>query len=286
MATERFLPAAAVPSAGARTITTPFQFLVSGEDNLRVRVWDSAAGRTLAVSGRAVALDGGIQVWNEAIPLDGTRLLKTRMIALAPGYVLSVAAELPEGSVERGQCFAQIDLVRGLSGPVTTLGTLLQGYVTSAGGLAYPGSPIVSPLEGPGWFRQITGSIPAPGAQIAEPGTQNAVQTLRSFRVSLTTNAVVSNRYASLYAQESSGGIWWLSPSIYPQPASTSYNYNWLPNVGATLDAGPFNLAVPLPGTHRITVAQAIRTIVVPMAAGDQWSQPTYVVEEWINPWQ
>lgn len=285
MTTERFLPAAAIPGAGARTITTPFQFLVSGEDHLRVRVWASAATGALVVSGRAADRDGEIRVWNDAIALGGSRLLQTRMIPLAPGYVLSVSAELPEGAVERGQCFVQVDLVRGLSGPLTTLGTLLQGYVASAGGLAYPGSPIVGPLEGPGFYRTLVGTIPAPGAQIAEPGTTNALWALRSFRTTLTTNAVVGARYASLLLQQSSGEVLWLTPSIYPQPASTAINYNWLRNVGATLDAGGFNIATPLPGEHRMNAGAALRTVVVPMAAGDQWSQPTFVVEEWINPW-
>lgn len=282
---ERILPAAPLPSAGARSITTPFQFLVSGEDNLRVRVWDSAAGQTLIISGRAVDREGEIGIFNQPIVLSGTRLVQTKVFHLSPGYVLSVSAELPEGLVERGQCFVQVDLVRGLDGPLTTLGTLLQGYVASAGGLAYPGSPIVGPLEGPGYYRVLQGTIPAPGAQIAEPGNTNALWTVRGFRSALTTNATVGNRYAALLLQDSATRVLWLTPSIYPQPPSTGINYNWLRNVGATLDAGVFNIAVPLPGEHRMNAGTALRTVVVPMAAGDQWSQPTFVVEEWINPW-
>jgi hypothetical protein len=146
---ERAFPAASVPSAGAGLITSPFQFWASGEDNLRVRVWDSAANQTLVVGVRAMGLDGSVQVTNETIVLSGTYIGQTRVIKLNAGAVLSVAAEVTSGFVQRGQVFVQIDLVRGFTGPLVTLGTLIQGYVGTFMGLAYPGSPIIGPFEGP-----------------------------------------------------------------------------------------------------------------------------------------
>lgn len=282
---ERAFPAAAIPSAGARSITTPFQFLVSGEDNLRVRVWDSAAGQTLIVSGRAVDRDGTIGIFNQPILLTGIRSVQTKVFKLAPGYVLSVSAEMSGGTVEHGQCFIQVDLVRGFDGPLTTLGTLLQGYVASTEGLAYPGSPITTPFDGPGYVRVIQGAIPAPGAQIAEAGPSNAVWQVRHFRSLLTTDATVADRYAFLILQDGSSRVIWFAPSIFAQPAGLVRGYNWAPGVIPTANAGANNLAIPLPSPHRLNATMVIRSGNVGAGPADQWGQPTFVVEEWINPW-
>jgi hypothetical protein len=281
---ERAFPAASVPSAGAGLITSPFQFYVGGEDNLRVRVWDGASGQTLVVGVRSVDSSGAVQVTNESIVLSGTYTAQTRILKLNPGAVLSVAAEVIGGLVQRGQCFVQVDLVRGYDGPLVTIGTLLQGYAGTFMGLAYPGSPIIGPLEGPGYVRIIDGALPAPGANIAEVAPPRAVAHLLAFSATLTTSVVAGNRSVMLFLQDSATKIWWRAPSLYVQGPGLTVGYSWQP--GMTLDDRKPNTAVanPLPWPHRL-MGQAIRTAVVAGDVGDQWSAPQYVVEEWINPW-
>jgi hypothetical protein len=155
------------------------------------------------------------------------------------------------GLVQRGQCFVQVDLVRGFDGPLVTIGTLLQGYAGTFMGLAYPGSPIIGPLEGPGYVRLIDGALPAPGANIAEVAPPRAVAHLLAFNATLTTSAVAGTRSVMLFLQDSATKIWWRAPSIYLQGPGLTVGYSWQP--GMTLDDRKPNtaVAVPLPWPHR-----------------------------------
>jgi hypothetical protein len=285
VATERFLPAAPLPSAGARTITTPFQFLVTGEDHLRVRVWSSNPADPLVISGRSVVADGSIQIFSEVIALGAVRALQTRMIPLAPGYVLSIAAEILAGATQRGQCFVQIDLVRGLGVAQTTLGTLLQGYVASFNGLAYPGSPIEDSLSGPGYSRTVIGTDLGPGVDWVESITTNVRWQLHSIAATLTTSAAGVARGVFLFINTGIAGRRVNAPSLYAQPIARTISYQWVPGVQSM--TAPFQdwIVTQLPYPMILTAGDTFNMSTTGLDAGDDWSSPHFIVEEWINIW-
>jgi hypothetical protein len=285
VATERFLPAAPLPSAGARTITTPFQFLVTGEDHLRVRVWSSNPADPLVISGRSVVADGSIQIFSEVIALGAVRALQTRMIPLAPGYVLSIAAEILAGATQRGQCFVQIDLVRGLGVAQTTLGTLLQGYVASFNGLAYPGSPIEDSLSGPGYSRTVIGTDLGPGVDWVESITTNVRWQLHSIGATLTTSAAGVARGVFLFINTGIAGRRVNAPSLYAQPIARTISYQWVPGVQSM--TAPFQdwIVTQLPYPMILTAGDTFNMSTTGLDAGDDWTSPHFIVEEWINIW-
>jgi hypothetical protein len=285
VATERFLPAAALPTAGARTITSPFQFLVTGEDHLRVRAWSSRDVDPLVVSGRAVGTDGTIQIFSEVIALGNLRVMQTRMIPLAPGYVLSIAAEILSGFTQRGQCFVQIDLVRGLGPAQTTLGTLLQGYVASLNGLAYPGSPIEDSLSGPGFIRTVVGTNVGPGIDWLE-SMPNAVRwRLLSLNAGLTTSGAGVPRGVFLFINTGLGGRMVNAPSQYAQPAAQTIFYQWVPGQASMVTPSQSWIVTQLPFPMVLMTGDSFYMSTTGLDPGDDWTAPTFVAEEWINIW-
>lgn len=281
---ETILPAAPLPNAGTQVVASPFQFAVSGEDNLRVRIWSSLVGETVTVSGRCLGTDGTILPFLYTVVTNGTRTMQESFISLAPGYVISIGAEATSLSVRSGQCYCQVQLVRGLGAPVVTLGTLLQGYVASFAGLFYPGTPLRGPLEGPGWIHHINGKPNAAGAEVSEVAPGNVFWQLKGFRAALTTSAAAGLRVTKLFGLDSGGNVYFTAPSILQHGPSVRIAYHWQP--GMTLSGTSVNLelAVPFPTLYPVSFG-LLNTSTALLAAGDQWEAAQYVVEEWILPW-
>jgi hypothetical protein len=88
--------------------------------------------------------------------------------------LLNVVVLSTNATVQRGQTYVRIDIERGANARVT-LGTLLAGYIDSSGGRAWPGSPLESGTEGPGWihtivFRQAIRALRSRRKRHSQPG--------------------------------------------------------------------------------------------------------------------
>lgn len=282
---ERAFIASPVTSGAAQVVASPFQFLVEGEDNLRVRIWNTRQFATISVRGRQYLRDGSLVPFERDYTPTFDRLINTFLIPLSPGYVvtLSVGATGTQ-QIQHGHCFVQVDLVRGLDGPLVTLGTLLQGYVGNFITLAYPGSPIVSPLDGRGALDEILIAQPAAGA-----GHTTTVQTNRRYQIlsaaaQLNTSGVVANRFASLGVANGLGNQIFRLAHVYPQAAGGFVFYSWcvgMPlGVATTTDGEMAGIPYPLV----LKPLDVITSFVTSMDAADQWSAMTLRVESWIDP--
>jgi hypothetical protein len=278
------LPPASIAAPGGRALAAPFQFLVSGEDNLRVKTWATVLGANLIVSGRMVDATGKLQVFNFSYALDSSGVGKTQVLGLAPGYVLSVSAEVDSTNVQRGQCFVKIDLVRGLSGALTTLGTLIQGYVASFVGRAYPGSLLEQPSDGNGHIRAVSGPAPAPGHDISFVPPIVGQFRLLSFRAFFQASAVAATRAVYLYLQDQGGTTWFTAPAANTQSASQGFGYNFTIGVTDLNTLAIGEVGVPIP-SYRLVNGGTFNTLTGGLQAGDQWGAPTVIIEEWITPW-
>ncbi len=283
---ERILTPRSTPPTifGGGVVATPFQFLTDGDDNLRVRVWSTASGETLSVALRVLTSDSKIQVTERQITLGGLGTLQTSLIKLAPGAVLSVSTEVLTGLVARGRVFVQIDLVRGFDGPLVTLGTLIQGYVGTFMGLAFPGSVLSHPLDGAGWQHHVVLSAPPAGSEFS--GTIGAAGRfmIHDFHGALATNATAGTRLPTLFVRDAGFNYHTFSPVGIGQAPSTSVFYHWQPRMTMTPVAGGVNVAAPWPAT-RFPAGLILGTGTLNLAAGDQWSTLGAYIEEWIDPW-
>src|ERR1700752_975129 len=133
---------------------------VTGEDRLRLRSFNSAAGVTLNLEARTLRVDGSVSPTVQPHTPNTNRTEATTEIALADGWLQNVNVRATAGAPRRGQCFVIVDLVRGQAGGVTPIGVVLQGYVKDTTGLAWPGSPIADSADGPGVILSLAGTDP------------------------------------------------------------------------------------------------------------------------------
>jgi len=279
---ERVFPAQPISTAAGRVLASPFQFLTTGEDNLRIACANSLAGVTLAIQGRRLTSQGSIEAFAWTFTPTSDRLVTSQLFSLGVGAILNLTIFAAVGAPQIGQCFVQAKLVRGFSGALVVLGTILQGYVTSSQELAWPGSPIQSSIETGGYARVVTGTTPALGAQLSETVPTGARWELRSLLAQLTTSAVAGVRQPALVLNDGARtyGLA-LNPGTLGPSAQLTFVWQvGLPAVPVTAGYSPIgNLPYPLTlsGGHRVF------SVLNGGDPGDQWDTVHYAVREWLE---
>lgn len=279
---ERQFQPLPVPIGNARAISAPFQFVTTGEDNLRVTVVNSLSGCRVAIQGRRIDQDGAILPIAYAVSPTADRLATTEIFPLGVGAIVNLAVYAVAGTPRIGQTFVIVQLVRGRTGGVELLGTLLQGYVTSTQGLGWPGSPIITSIEGPGFIRNIQGTAPGAGNTIYEAVPTGARWELLSFTALYLADAVVMARVPMLYADSGYGQIFF---GITNQTVNAGelWAFNWSSGYGAGPWANVVYVACPIPANMPILVGGGISAVTTPFSVGDQWLQINYTVREWLE---
>lgn len=280
--TERQFQPLPVPIGAARAISAPFQFVTTGEDNLRVTVINSLIGCRVAVQGRRIDDQGTILPIAHAVTPTSDRAAVSAIFPLGVGAIVNLTVWASEGTPKIGQTFVIVQLVRGREGGTELLGTLLSGYVTAVQALGWPGSPIQSSIEGPGYIRQITGTIPAAGAEIFEIVPTGARWELLAVTLAFVPGVAAADRRVLLYADPSYAAVFYA-------PCATPINFpfvlavNWCSGLGATpTGITPFQ-AMPLPVSMPLLAQTVITTYTEGMQPTDQYQQVHYTVREWLE---
>lgn len=200
MAGETIYPATGRQTAlpGTGLLATPFQFVLTGSENLQVRSACSLAGVVVAIQGRLLQSDGSIVPIGFTHTPNSDRSIATQNFALGPGTLLTLTCFALNGAPISGQCFIQVQIIQGLTGATYVLGTLLQGYVTSFQCIAWPGSPIHSSLDGRGYTHVITIPNPAVDVGVSLTAPPNTRWRLQSFYCQIVTDATANVRFPLL----------------------------------------------------------------------------------------
>jgi hypothetical protein len=280
--TERVFVAQPFPTAGARVIASPFQFWSTGEDNLRLVSVNALAGVALKLQGRFIDAAGTISAssWDHTPASD--RTVRTSEDPLGVGAVLNLVVFATGATPKIGQTFVIVQLIRGRGTAAIVLGTLLQGYVTSTQALAWPGSPIQTSVEGFGYTRRITGTVPAPGAEVNETVPTGARWHVLMVEAQLTTSAAVAGRIPRLNwgaAAQTVGA----SATGITQNASQQGTYDWANGMLLTAAIQPGINVFGLPNDLTLETADFIGTVTTGIQAGDQWNYFRYTVREWLE---
>src|SRR5579859_4594563 len=262
---------------------------VTGEDGLRLTVFNSVAGVTVTLSGRFLPArqrsdeaDPRVGVFNQTLVPATTRTASTIFMSLGEGWLLDWSAQVTAGAPLKGNTYAILELARGTTGTIARVSRLGEGYITSNVSIGWPGSTFQGMLDGEGAIRSITGTTPGAGAQISETVPTGARWELLAVLASLTTSAVVANRIAE-WTIDDGANIFWRNGANVTQTASTTNKYiisegfNQF-NIDTSNDA-----ARCLLNFTRITAGFRFRTLVAAMDAGDQWTAPQYLVKEWLE---
>lgn len=256
---------------------------LANEDNLRITLINSLAGARVTISGRRLGLGSDrIDAFRYEVTPASDRSASTFVFRLGAGWLLNVQAFVSNGSPVIGQTFAIVQVVRGQSGDVIDLATLLAGYVTARQRIGWPGGTIEGSLEGAGALRKIAGTTPAAGAELNESVPTGARWMLLSLKLLLTTSAVAGNRQITLTFDDGTN-FYLVSGQGNTTPASTAQTYYWM-HGGLPLVSGSLQGRVQgFPPTMWMLAGHRFNTSTAALDVGDQYSAIHYVVREWLE---
>jgi hypothetical protein len=287
VAGERVFPAVNQVVGGGRILASPSSFYVTGEDRLRIVSYNVATGVVVGVHWRSSNAVGDTVPSRQFHIANSDRSAATDDYELGNGNLLNVTVFVTSGTPIMGQTFVKVQLVRGAGAAAIVLGTILQGYVTAAQAMGWPGSPIVNSVESGGFLREIQGTRPAAGAEIIETCPTGARWEILGMNITMTCSATAATRFTRI-GFSNSGFVPAIVLGMYMSANETDnqiYAPN-LPRVNANdqLSTGQFLAQFPLPGKPLLRSADFFRTFTDRIQAGDQWSAPSYLVREWLEP--
>lgn len=254
---------------------------LTGEDNLRLTTFGGVANLVVVMEGRLVSCEGVIVPLAERHVPNSNYTSAQSIFGLAEGVLTNVQLRIATGTAGRGGVFGVLEIVRGSGSNAQALGTLLQGYITTNARLAWPGSPIESSVAGGGRIRSITGTNPAANVEISETVPAGVRWRLYSFVFSLQTDANVANRDVNLIIDDGANEVWKAGGTATQAASVLRTYYGAAAGFAPTIITGGTN--VPLPEALYLSSGYRIRTSTNARQAGDDFTAPQYLVEEWIE---
>jgi hypothetical protein len=254
---------------------------LSNDEHVRLTAHCSAAGVRLAIEGRLIATDGSINTIRAELAPTSDRIASTTIANAREGWLLHGHVRVLAGAPSLGRCFVRVEVVRGRTGDVTPLMTLAQGNVGELSNLAWPQQLTAAPGDGRGFIRNLTGTDPAAGAEWSETVPTNARWRLISARASLVTDATVPVRTATVIIDDGTTTVFSM-PATATQAASLTFTYEYFGAGSAGYASGSL-IVLPLPPDIVLAPGWRIRSSTGAIVAGDNWSAPQILVEEWIE---
>jgi hypothetical protein len=266
-----------------RITPSVFPFYTTGEDNLRIVSFNSAASVKIRLVARLLGRDGrpSPSGWDHTPNTD--RSAKSNDFTLSGQTLLNVHVTASAGTPLIGQCYVIVQLIRGIGSAAIVVGTILAGPVTATQSLGFPGSPIQAAVEGIGYIREIIGSTPAAGAEILETVPTGARWQVLAFRYTLTTSGTVANRKVNFRVTLANASFVYISANPNLLTAGLVGDYSIAPNVGYQNDATLSIFTIPMPQDTTLIAGAKLGTTTSALQAGDQFSSPRYLVREWLD---
>lgn len=264
-----------------KNVTPPSRVYIALNDLLVVAAASNFAAANVTVRGRLLRVDGQIIEIPVVVTGDGTRVLVTKTLELAEGYLLSLTAQA-NAALNPGQSlFVQCGIQRPSGSGVQFFETLLAGYISGAQVLSYPEASWASPVPGQGALRSITGTLPGAGTEISEVVPAGARWRLVAFTFSLTTAVAVANRIVHVTLDDGAL-VYYNVVNDFTQVASTTQRYNAAPVGGRWLNNDSDNM-LPTPIGLVMPAGHRIRTATTALQAADAYTAPQYLVEEFLS---
>lgn len=266
---------------GSQQLAPPSPLYVTVDDQIVAYTNSRQNGSAMLFRARVMETSGRITSvetrWTNQI---GTELFG-HPLTLIEGWILSATLEDATGTMEVGELYASLRIVRAYGVNNVTQQVLCSGYVTGSRPLSWPGSGLESTRDGKGYLRVVLGTNPAAGVQVQETVPSMAIWRLISMRVVYVTDATVANRNLNLTIDDGANVYFSLEHNTVATASAT-----WLFTLAVGATDGyrstfemhnnlPDNLI--LPAGHRITINARNFT------AGDDFAAPVMYVEEWLR---
>ncbi|MBA7609565.1 hypothetical protein ES703_16756 [subsurface metagenome] len=140
-------------------------------------------------------------------------------------------------------------------------------------------SPTIQHLHGR--IISITGTDPAAQTEISETVPARRRWSIKSIFFHLITDVTVANRHVSLIIDDGTNELWRITcANAHPASCDTTYSFAQIAATEALVDCACFH---PLPDLS-LPAGARIRTSTPLLKAGDNFSAPQLLVEEWIDP--
>jgi len=260
----------------------PSALYIFREDQLVIDTWSSTAPGAIHIKARVLTPEGRIQTsaWTHMPNSDRTQA--TTYHDLGEGFLLGVMVLAPGLPYRRGHCWCLATLQRGRGAVGLLEHLLIADYVTQSGRLVWPGGQIRSSVEGPGLIRSVAGADPAAGAEILVTVPAGARWRIISAYYTLQTDVTVPNRSHSLVWDDGAAILGRSDPGHW-HPASYPMSYS-----AGAFGHGPVTFLVcvdvNLPQYLILLAGYRLRSVTLALAAGDNYTAPQLLVEEWIEP--
>lgn len=254
---------------------------VTQDDILLVKVWSPGATSTVNISLRVQLPDGQVTpaFYSFNISTVGSTPAQ-QIIEQVEGFVLSATVETP--NAPSGQCYVQLQIVRGRGAGDQTAGQLLTaGYPGQGFAIGFPQTPAGGPLAGAGQSVTTTVANPAAATDWTYTVPAGVQQTLLSVRAVLTTGAGPPSAPVLLRITSPTGQIIADVSALSTQGAGATVTYVWLAG-GQSTSSTNFQ-QMSLPTGLRLMPGSTIQTITGGIAAGDQWSGITISYTQFIS---
>lgn len=253
-------------------------FYVTNSDALRVAVASFSTSVVLVIRGRHLALDGKLTPFEYRLVPAVARVVNSTDFPLADGWLLNVSVRLSATGPALGQVFARVDVVRGVGTAALELATIAQGPVGFSQVLTWPGSPIRTTLDAPGYLRSITGTNPGAGVEVSETVPAGARWELLALAVTLVTSAAVANRFPSLTLDD--GASVYAAVGVAAAIAASTTALITAGDIGGPLAATPLAFSISIPAGILLSATHRIRTSTTNLQGADDYSAPQYLVRE------
>jgi len=271
-----------IPTSG-RVTPASFPFYTTGEDNLRVTSWNAAPGVLISVDGRALNAAGNVVASRWTHAPNTNRSAQSTDITLSGTTILNLTVYASVGAPAIGQTFVKVELIRGTGIAAIVLGTILQGYITSAQALGWPGSPLQTSVDSGGYYRTINGTTPSAGAEVSEVVPTGARWHLLSFAATLQASGVAGTRQPALVLAPTGLAII-VAPQVNKATAGQQGTFNWAPglpfesqlSLGLNVGGLPLDVALLAGGSCGTSTSG--------LQVGDQWTQVFYLIREYLEP--
>ena len=269
----------------------PFQFITTGEDNLRWRTYSTndvpADGAVVELGIRQIDDNGKLQIYTYRQTVIAPSIPSETVIQLGRGAIVNLAVRYTRINYPTGGTYTTVDLIRG-SDPAsaTILGQLLGDYITTGRAIAWPGSPIMTWSGHSNVQRRYAITTPTPATEATVNINFPTCLRLVHLAMTFSCSAVAGARYPTFEVVDAANPalIYARFPVAVTLGAGAAGDFSWGRGYGTQMAATPPRYFAPLPDELFIPTNSILRTNTPGMAAGDQWAAGYFVAEELIWP--
>jgi hypothetical protein len=260
----------------------PTQAYVGKDDSIWVGAATQNNGLVVTLNARYLMPDGNIQLTQQTFRYAQSRALAYQQMNLPECFLLSVAATCNFPASGIGSVYIEVVLSRFAPTLFSSAQILCQGYSTSNQPVSWPGGANSTSVDCAGAIFTGASSVPAAGANFNLTVPANAKWNVLGLQFTFTTSAAVANRVMTVTFDDGLNTFTSLVQSTV-QPASNVWVYSYAPGLqNQTVVNNTLMNAMPMP--TKLLGGYRIRSNVLALQAGDQFTAAIVSVEEWLLP--